>query len=850
MPKLTWYVNRLRAMTAAEVKYRLRHAAQTRVDRARLTGKAPLLLRGSGLPGAVLPEPLEPLDVPFFFDPASAEQIRATWARDYPEGLARLRAEADELLAGRAIVFDREITWTDAPDWHADVMRGGEWPLRFWSTVPIRDGGVKYVWELARHQQLMTLARAAFLTGEVSYAAAARRWLKSWIDRNPPYTGVHWTSALELGLRLIAWSWIYRFRILDFGFWIEGGRTTESANPEAENLLREGSGLLLPGGANPPGNPKSEDLEREFFRLIQMQAEFIRRYHSAHSSANNHLIGEAAGVAMAGLAFPWLAGADEWREWGLEVLARELPRQCYADGVSAEQAFHYQSFVMDLVLQPVLLGRHQAREIPVELPERLEAMAGFLYAAMDASGALPGVGDADDGAAILLGQDLHRPYRSLLATCGVLFNRPEFCRAAGALDEKSAWLLGPGGRARFERLSAAVEPAGPPASQSFPEGGYTVMRSSGRSEEQLLLLDHGPLGYLSIAAHGHADCLSLVMHLAGRPVLVDPGTYTYHEQPAWRAYFRGSLAHNTVSVDGEHQSVMTGPTMWGRRAHGRRRQWVTRDAFDYVEAEQDGYQRLAGRPLHRRTVFHRRSGATFVVDQVMGDGTHGAELTWHLPAGAALAAEEAGCWVADGDGFRLQLALLTDATAETEVVQGREEPPQGWVSPRFGVREAAPVLCSRQSGPLPLAWVTVLLPAVAGPDLVPGFRHPTAVVDGRVDARGVVVTVSHPGWSEIYAQTFGDDCPTAREDGAAMEKEDRAGSPSGIPWLELGEGRFRGRAAHLLLDGVGRLVELCVVGGLELEWRSQTVWQAAKPSESDPRAPALAEPTAGSVAGV
>ena len=84
------------------------------------------------------------------------------------------------VLAGRATVFDREMTWTEAPNWHADLLTGGEWPRQFWSEMQIRNGGVKYVWELARHQHLMTLARAHFLTGEVSYGTAACRWLKSW----------------------------------------------------------------------------------------------------------------------------------------------------------------------------------------------------------------------------------------------------------------------------------------------------------------------------------------------------------------------------------------------------------------------------------------------------------------------------------------------------------------------------------------------------------------------------------------------------------------------------------------------------------------------------------------------
>lgn len=789
MPGLNWYLNRLRAMSPAEMGYRARHCAQTRVDRLRLAaGRLPgaALLPGTGG---------DALEVPFFFDPAQADAIRAEWARDFPDGLARLRAEADALCAGRAVLFGQEVTWTDAPEWHADLLRGGEWPRRFWSEVPIRDGGVKYAWELARHQHLMTLARAAFLTDDARYATAACRWLVSWIDENPAYIGIHWTSALELGLRLIAWSWIYRF-----------------LRPRHEPLPERGAGW-------------TGELEREFFRAIQLQAEFIRRYHSAHSSANNHLIGEAAGVAMAGLAFPWLAEADRWRDWGMRVLTEELPRQCHPDGIGAEQAFHYQAFVMELVLQPVLLARHQGREIPVELLDRLEAMAGFLYAAMDASGALPAIGDADDGAAILLGQDLHSPYRSLLATCGVLFKRPEFCDAAGAFDEKSAWLLGPGGRERFGQLAAAGEGGDPPASGHFAEGGYTVMRSGAGAEEQLLMLDHGPLGYLSIAAHAHADCLSLVMHQGGRPVLVDPGTYIYHEQPAWREYFRGTPAHNTLTVDDQHQSVMTGPTMWGRRARAATHRWTSQPAFDFIEAEHDGYQRLSGQPLHRRAVFHRRAAATFVVDRLLGSGMHTGALHWHLPPGAEVAAAGDHAWTAEGDGFRLQIAVFTvapgaeasrgDAGREIrDVVEGQDAGdtrdgvpgPQGWVSPRFGVRTPAPVLCCRCTGALPMAWVTVLLPMPVRANSASAFP----AIEGRVDGGGAVVTLTQPGRREIYGHQF-----------AEVRRE--AGAPH---WLELGEGRFQGEAIHLLLNETGQPAEICMVRGLELEWQGRTMWRA------------------------
>ena len=50
-------------------------------------------------------------------------------------------------------------------------------------------------------------------------------------------------------------------------------------------------------------------------------------------------------------------------------------------------------------------------------------------------------------------------------------------------------------------------------------------------DEVRLLVDAGPLGYLSIAAHGHADALAFVLDIGDREILVDPGTYAYHTDP-------------------------------------------------------------------------------------------------------------------------------------------------------------------------------------------------------------------------------------------------------------------------------------------------------------------------------
>src|SRR6185503_16237381 len=121
----------------------------------------------------------------------------------------------------------------------------------------------------------------------------------------------------------------------------------------------------------------------------------------------------------------------------------------------------------------------------------------------------------------------------------VLFGRSEFKAKAGALDDKTRWLLGPRADEDFAAIDAAT--AKLPVRRTFPEGGMYVLGSGFETPEEIrIVADAGPLGYREIAAHGHADALSFTLSVGGDEFLVDPGTFTYHTQPEWRAYFRGT----------------------------------------------------------------------------------------------------------------------------------------------------------------------------------------------------------------------------------------------------------------------------------------------------------------------
>ena len=138
--------------------------------------------------------------------------------------------------------------------------------------------------------------------------------------------------------------------------------------------------------------------------------------------------------------------------------------------------------------------------------------------------------------------------------------------------------------------------------RSFPHAGYYILGDGLETPEEVrIVADAGPLGYLSIAAHGHADALAFTLTVGGTPFLVDSGTFAYHTERAWRHYFRGTSAHNTVMVDGEDQSVFAGPFLWLQHAEATVEQFACSPGLQVLVARHEGYRRLRDPLVHRRT---------------------------------------------------------------------------------------------------------------------------------------------------------------------------------------------------------------------------------------------------------
>lgn len=630
--RLLWYWNRLRRMSVAEVGYRVVQKAGAKAEQCGLAAA-----RGVPAPRLARAEPYVRLDA----------EIR-------PEPYI---AAAERLLDGRLWVLDREYVFTDVPEWNRDPKTGTTAPLVFGRSLDYRNaelvGDIKFLWEINRHVELVVLAQAYRLTGDRIYLAGLERLLESWLEQCPYPLGPNWTSSLELAIRLINWSVIWQ---------LIGG--AESAMFRwNENRLRE-----------------------RWLDAVYLHMRFIRGNFSRFSSANNHLIGEAAGLYVATLTWPYWSTCARWRRCARRELLREVFRQNAGDGVNLEQTTGYQQFVLDLLLLSGLAGRANGDDFPVGYWRRLERMLEFIAGIMDVGGNVPMIGDADDGQVVRLGREQEfSQYRSLLSSGAVLYGRGDFKAKARVFDDKSAWLLGAGARQKFDGL-----PVASPGSfrRAFPEGGYYVLgRDLETPREIRIIADAGPLGYRSIAAHGHADALSFTLAIAGTEMLIDPGTYAYHTERRWRDYFRGTAAHNTVGIDGQNQSVIGGAFMWMQHAGVHVNSWRCGADADYLSARHDGYRRLADPVQHTRELrFDKATAVLQVADTIECAGAHRVQCFWHFAEGVSVALDGAGTIRAEKENQVLRLVPHYPPGVSAALYCGDDTRPSGWVSRRFGVK--------------------------------------------------------------------------------------------------------------------------------------------------------------------
>jgi len=575
-----------------------------------------------------------------------------------------------DLLGYEDLDYGQEI------DWHSDRVHGKRAPRALFYKIPYLDfasvGDVKIIWELNRHQHLVTLAKAYRLTDDNRFVSELTAQWRHWQKENLYPWGINWASSLEVAFRSLSWLWVY--------------------------FLLEGTPAM------------TAQLRAEWLRAISLSSRHIELYLSTYFSPNTHLLGEAVALFFIGTLFPELRSSLRWKQQGWEMVLQESERQVRSDGFHFEQSTYYHVYALDFLIHAGVLASLNNMQFPKEYSSRLERMLDAL-ALLSRAGPPSRWGDDDGGRVFDSSRNLAEHLADPLATGSILFGRGDFKAIAGGLREETLWLLGEKGAEEFDRIETKSVDM---TSIALPETGLYVMSCN---ESQLqAIVDAGPQGAFA-AGHGHADALSIVVHAAGHPLLGDPGTFEYVGDGTERNEFRGTAAHNTLQLDQRDQSEPGGPFAWKHLTKAKAENWISGQTFDLFVGSHDGYTHVKYSALHRRWVFFRKPQFWLIRDLMLGTGEHQLDLRWHLNPELSPYFTGQGQFIASGkEGIAL---LFADGRPWSSNVE-----PARW-SAAYGRKEPATEVRFTIQTKLPTEFATLLIPQNMSVDLTNTQRRLT-----------------------------------------------------------------------------------------------------------------------------
>jgi uncharacterized heparinase superfamily protein len=395
-------------------------------------------------------------------------------------------------------------------------------------------------------------------------------------------------------------------------------------------------------------------LKSEWLESLYQQSLWLERNIEYHILANHYL---KNGVALffAGVYFDGV-DADRWLKKGLKILREELDEQFLADGGHYERSPMYHSICVTDYLDILNLAQNSQGALSLEdqatFTQIITASLNFLTEICLPDNEIPLFNDSAFGIAPSLGQ----------------------------IFEYSKRMIG---------YDLPVRPSGLTIHNHAASGYFTC-----RNGQDSIIIDCGSIGPDYQPGHAHCDTLSFELAIDGRRVIVDSGVHDYEPSPA-RAYARSTKAHNTVVVDGEEQSEIWGVFRVARRAKPLQACLEQRtDGSVLFNGAHDGYTRLAGRPIHKRTMSYDGNKIWMIEDLLEGNGHHRMESYLHVHPDYHVVQTETSLQITEKNGNGVAIVESVEA--------GQVRVEKGWYFPEFGLKYQNDVIVFTCSGSLPL----------------------------------------------------------------------------------------------------------------------------------------------------
>ncbi|EOU1571346.1 alginate lyase family protein [Clostridium perfringens] len=413
-----------------------------------------------------------------------------------------IKKYAEEILSGNYDIFNEKVNLNNENLFFLDQINNFKWDNNKYSDINIinKVGDAKIILEINKQQYLLDLALAYMVTNESKYYYKVVDEILRWINDCNNYIGPGWKSGLEIGLRCL--SWMYSLSIIN-----------------CENEL------------------KYEEKLKILDSLIE-QADFVYNRLSLFSSANNHLVGEAAFLLHVSF-FVNCNRSDKWRIRAIKILNEQINNQFFDDGVNKEQSINYQLHTMELYFLSQNLLNINDMSLDNKCLEILKNSCRYILCISEKDGSYFNIGD-EDGGEILRFRVEDNKVNSLLSCAEDVLNVSIDRKLYSNVKDKLIYKVN-----ELEKFEVISENN----TNIFRNGGMLVKNLYFNNKKYKISFDFGECGLSPLYAHAHSDLFSFNLNINGKPIFIDCGTYKYHNSNGLRDYFRSSIAHNTISIN-------------------------------------------------------------------------------------------------------------------------------------------------------------------------------------------------------------------------------------------------------------------------------------------------------------
>ena len=446
--------------------------------------------------------------------------------------------DAEKIISGKIYLFgivEEELTF---PDQHKALH---------WSHFKgdqFQDRDIKYFWEPARFSWGIRLAQAYSLTKNDQYAEYLWQKIEDFFQKNPPYKGIQYLSAQEVGMRIITLS--YCISILE-----------DSLSSTKERM----------------------ELFCAFIEAHAIRIPSTLSYAKAQN--NNHLISEAVGLYTAGVVLNDHSKSKKWRKIGLRNFEYAIRKQISSDGTYSQHSVRYHRLILELVNWMFIICSKNNDDFSEESKFLIRKSIDWIsYLCNPSNGYCPNLGPNDGAYLLPFSTENHNDYRPTLQLSSALFFNKYLYSNNSSFDDFQ-WL-------GIEKQDMVSE------NKFYKDSNAQLIHSQ------------NSYGYFRVEKFkgrpGHADQFHFDLWYKNKNVLLDAGTYAYNNNSPWNNPLSQTFFHNTLYINQTNQMLRAGKFLWldWANAKNTKKYKDKSDKIRSISAEHDGYAKYNA--IHQRIV--------------------------------------------------------------------------------------------------------------------------------------------------------------------------------------------------------------------------------------------------------